>query len=115
MALNTYNIAAEQGTTYAATVTFNDSAGAPVSLVGASAAMNVRKFTGSPERYLTVLVGSGLVLGGAQGTVTITIPAASLALIPAGKYVYDLEITLASGSVVKLIGGIFSVDAEVTR
>ena len=115
MALNTYNIAAEQGSTYAATVTYNDSAGAPVSLVGASASMNVRKFAGSPKSHLTLSVGNGLTLGGALGTVTISISAAALSAVPAGEYTYDLEVVLASGSTVKLIGGTFTVAAEVTR
>lgn len=115
MALNTYNISAEQGTTYAATVTYNDSQGDPVSLVGASAAMNVRKFAGSPNSYLTLSVGNGLTLGGALGTVTISISAAALSAVPAGEYVYDLEVVLAGGSSVKLIGGTFTVAAEVTK
>lgn len=115
MALNVYNISADQGTTYAATVTYNDSQGAPVSLVGASAAMKVRKFAGSPDSRLTLGVGNGLTLGGALGTVTISISAAALSTVPAGEYVYDLEVVLASGSTVKLIGGTFTVNAEVTR
>ncbi len=115
MALNIYNISAEQGTTYAATVTYNDSQGSPVSLVGASASMKVRKFAGSPNSYLTLGVSNGLTLGGALGTVTISISAAALSVVPAGQYVYDLEVVLASGSSVKLIGGTFTVAAEVTR
>jgi len=115
MALNTYNIAAEQGSTYAATVTYNDSLGAPVSLVGASASLKVRRFTGSPEAQLTLGVSNGLTLGGALGTVAISISAAALSAVPAGQYTYDLEVVLASGSSVKLIGGTFTVAAEVTR
>lgn len=115
MALNTYNISAEQGTTYAATVTYNDSNGNPVSLVGATASMQVRKFAGSTSRYLTLNNSNGLTLGGALGTVTISISPAALSLVPAGSYVYDLEVVLAGGSTVKLIGGTFTVSAEVTR
>jgi hypothetical protein len=47
--------------------------------------------------------------------VTITISAAALSAVPAGQYIYDLEVVLASGSSVKLIGGTFTVAAEVTR
>jgi hypothetical protein len=35
--------------------------------------------------------------------------------IPAGSYVYDLEIVSANGKVTRLIEGRFVVKAEVTR
>jgi ribosomal protein L2 len=41
--------------------------------------------------------------------------ASALASIPAGSYVYDVELVSGSGAVVKPIVGSFSVSAEVTR
>jgi hypothetical protein len=56
-----------------------------------------------------------MTLGGAAGTVAINVPAAALASIPAGSYVYDVELVSGSGAVVKPIVGAFIISAEVTR
>jgi len=115
MASSTYDITADQGANYAATLTYRDSANTIINLTGYSARMQVRKTIGSTTPYLSLTQASGITLGGAAGTVAIAISAATLAAVPAGNYVYDLELISGAGAVIRLISGDFVVTGEVTR
>jgi hypothetical protein len=115
MSNSTYDISAQQGSDYSVTLTYKDSNGAAVNLTGYTARMQVRRVASSPYVYLSLTSSSGMTLGGAAGTVAISIPAVALASIPAGAYVYDVELVSAGGAVVKPIVGSFTVSAEVTR
>lgn len=115
MSNSTYDIVAQQGSDYAVTLTYNNSAGSPVNLTGYTARMQVRRVASSPYLYLSLTSSSGMTLGGAAGTVSISISASALASIPAGSYVYDVELVSAGGAVVKPIVGSFTLSAEVTR
>lgn len=115
MAASTYNISAEQGTDYAATLTYANSTGTAINITGYTARMQVRRTAGSPNAALTLTNTSGITLGGAAGTVAIAIPAAALAVIDSGNYRYDLELVSGAGVVTKLISGDFVVTGEVTR
>jgi hypothetical protein len=114
MSAGTWNIAVEQGADWAATVTW-EADGDPVDLTGYSAAMQVRKSPGSVAALLELTDAAGLTLGGAAGTIEITITSAQLSAIEAGDWQYDLELTSASGVVTRVLQGRFVVDAEVTR
>jgi len=115
MALATYDIAADQGSDFSTVITYSDDAAALVNLTGCTGRMQVRKFAGSPAANITLTNGSGVTLGGAAGTITITISSAALSQVPAGAYVYDVEIVDTSSKVLKVISGSFTVSAEVTR
>ena len=54
-------------------------------------------------------------LGGAAGTIGISISAAAMARIPAGSYVYDLEIIESGGVVKKILSGKFEITGAVTK
>ena len=115
MALSTYNISAEQGSDYLATITYKNSSGVLVNLTGYTARMQVRKTVSSDVAYLTLTSASGLTLGGGAGTIGITISASAMAQIPSGSYVYDLEIIDTSGKVSKILKGTFDIAGEATR
>lgn len=115
MAASNYDISVEQGTDYAATLTYKDSTGTAINITGYSARMQVRRKAASNNSYLSLSSSSGITLGGAAGTVAIAISSASLAQVPAGNYVYDLELVSGAGVVTKLISGDFIVTGEVTR
>jgi hypothetical protein len=56
-----------------------------------------------------------IVLGGALGTITLTVPFANMN-IAEGQYVYDLEMVSPGGTVVtRLLQGTFTVSGEVTK
>jgi hypothetical protein len=115
MALSTYDITADQGSDFSTVVTYTDDAGSPVNLTGCTGRMQIRRFAGSPAANITLTNGSGVTLGGALGTITITVSAAALSQVLAGGYVYDVEIVDTSSKVLKVISGNFTLGAEVTR
>ena len=115
MALSIYDITAEQGSDYLTTVTYRNSSAALVNLTGYSARMQVRRTYSSDSADLTLTQRGGLALGGAAGTIVISISASAMARIPAGSYVYDLEIIESSGVVKKILSGKFDITGEVTR
>jgi hypothetical protein len=114
-----FDMRIDQGATYSVTVTWADSTGTPISLSGYSARLQVRRRYADQDAGITPLVsltsGSGLTLGGGAGTVAVVISAATTQAIPAGTYVYDLEVESAGGVVTRLIQGPCYVSAEVSR
>jgi hypothetical protein len=115
MALSTYNIAAEQGSNYLASIAYTDDDGDIVNLTGYTSRMQVRKFAGSLNAILSLTNTAGMTISASAGTIELSISADALRLVPEGEYVYDLEIVSGSGVVTKLLQGTFDVDAEVTR
>ena len=102
----------EQATTF--TVNFTIQTGSTLlNLTGYSATMTIRPFVGANTTTLVLTNGSGITLGGAAGTVAISISAATTADFEPSRYAYDFM--LDSGSVVtRLLEGKFIVTAGVT-
>jgi hypothetical protein len=110
-----YNMNVDQGATFERVITWNDSAGNPVNLGGYTARMQVRQRFVSPTTVLSLTTGSGITLGGALGTITLLASASTTAQIATGEYLYDLELVSGGGVVTRLLQGLFTVNAEVTR
>jgi hypothetical protein len=115
MALSTYDISADQGSDLDTLITYTNDSAVLVNLTGYSARMQVRKFAGSSSSRLTLTNSSGITLGGAAGTIRISVSAAALSQVPAGSYVYDIELVDTTSVVLKVISGQFEVNAEVTK
>lgn len=62
----------------------------------------------------TSTLNAGITLGGAAGTIVITIDADYTSKLTSGSYVYDLELTSSTGTVTRLLEGQFVVTPEVT-
>jgi methylase of polypeptide subunit release factors len=78
--------------------------------------MQVRKTPSSDTKVLDLTTENGAIaLGGAAGTIAVTISATAMAAVAANKYRYDLELASAGGVVTRLLEGVFLVTAEVTR
>ena len=115
MTAGIYNATIDQGATWSVTVTYTDSAGAPINLTGYTAALQVRQQYSSADADLTLTSPSnGIVITGATGTVVITMTAAQTAALAEGYYVYDVELTLGTYKD-RLIQGQLTVAPEVTR
>lgn len=114
METGNYNITTRQGSTFNLNFTI-DTDGTPWNLTGYSAAMQVRKATTSSTAILSLASGSGITLGGTAGTVAVTASASTMASLPAGSWVYDLELTSGNGTVYAILSGKFIVKAEVTK
>lgn len=111
-----YNITCDQGATFSRTLTWTNSAKTPYNLTGYTARMHVRETVASASTIVELTTANSRIsLGGAAGTVTLTISAADTANLTPGKYVYDLELVSGGGVVSRIIEGNFVVKAEVTR
>ena len=102
----------EQATTF--TINFTIQTGNTLfDLTNYSSTMTIRPFVGANTTTLVLTNGNGITLGGAAGTVAITISAATTADFEPSRYAYDFM--LDSGSVVtRLLEGKFIVTAGVT-
>jgi hypothetical protein len=109
----TYNIKAYQGATYSLNMTWAIG-GTAVNLTNYSAAMQVRENVNTNGTILSLTNGTGITLGGTDGTIAINVPANTMGSATAGNFVYDLELN-SGGEVTRLLQGYFAIQAEVTR
>ena len=115
MAATTYDILIEQGATYSQVVTYKES-GVAVNLTGYTARMQVRSTLESASTVVELTTANGrIALGGAAGTITLTISATDSAALTAGRGVYDLELISGSGIVTRLLQGVATISRNVTR
>lgn len=113
MSAGIYNIKADQGSTFAFsfTITTNDTAW---NLTGYTARMQVRASVQSTSTILSLVYPTDITLTN-TGIITITASASTMAVIPSGTFVYDIEVESSSGIVTRLLQGKFIVTPEVTR
>lgn len=109
-----YNMVCPQGTTFKKTLTYSIDE-IPVNLFGYSARLQVRESYSSPRSVVNIATGSGITLGGSQGTIDLLIPSTVTKSLAPKEYVYDLEITNPSSEDFRLIEGKFIVTPEVTK
>lgn len=86
--------------------------GTPVNLTNATIAMQL-KWAGSNEAKVTLTNGSGIVGGGALGTIDVTIAASVMATLVVGDYDYDLVVTIGATKT-PLVYGTFTVQQGTT-
>lgn len=114
MSINQHNFTMNQGETFSKVITWKDSAGTLIDLTGYTARMYLRRRIGDPTPALMLTTENGrITLGGAAGTVTLTISADDTALLES-LYIYDLELVLTT-VVKRLLQGIITIDPEVTK
>lgn len=116
MSAGKYDFYIEQGATFNKTITWNDGNSVPVNLSGYTARMQIRKSFSSDTPILTLTTENGhIALGGALGTITLTLQAADTEPLETFCGVYDLELESASGFVTRLLEGQVTISREVTR
>ena len=108
-----YDLTIPQGTTWSLDLVYKRGT-APVSLTGAQARMQLRTSYDAPTAAISLTQASGITLGGAAGTIGVALTDAQTAALPAGRYVYDLEL-IETGKVTRLIEGVAICTPEVTR
>ena len=115
-AAGSYDFVADQGATFSRVITWKDSAGVPVNLLGYTARMQLRSQidTAGAAVFELTTDNNRITLGGTAGTITLLAAATATAAIPADTYVYDLEL-VDSAVVTRLIQGSFELRGEVTR
>lgn len=117
MVAGIYDITIEQGANFSLPLTWKDENGTPINLTGYFARMQIRQDYDADEAILSLdsTVGGGIVLGGAFGTITISIDAGATADLAQTDAVYDLELESVSGIVTRLVQGRVFISREVTR
>lgn len=89
---------------------------AAVNLTGYTARMQARPSYSSFAVTVELTTANGrITLGTTNGNITLSLTAAETAALPAGRYVYDLEIVSGGGQVKRLVEGILTITPEVTR
>lgn len=114
MAAGILELSIEQGATYNLVLTYEVN-GTAVNLTNYTARLQARIDVEETTTVLSLTTGAGITLGGAAGTITLDQSAAQTAGIPAGTYIYDLELVAGSGTVTRLVQGELLVSPEVTR
>jgi len=114
MAAGLYDITIEQGATFQLNLTWKDSNGSPINLTGYSARMQVRESYESEDVIVSLVSPTNITLGGALGTILITIANSVTSSLSFVEGVYDLELIVGS-TVTRLLQGKAIISREVTR
>jgi hypothetical protein len=76
--------------------------------------MQVRRSANDSLKLLDLVSPTNITLN-SSGQIVVNATATAMAAVPAGRYVYDLEVESAGGEVTTLIEGRFVVKPEVTQ
>tara|TARA_B000000460_G_scaffold237687_1_gene200695 strand:- start:263 stop:598 length:336 start_codon:yes stop_codon:yes gene_type:complete len=103
----------DQGSTFSKQITVYETDGTTIqNLTGYSAASQIRKNYTSTA-YTTIL--ATIQTPATNGIIVMSLTAAQTAALKSGRYVYDLQITAADTTVIRVIEGIITIKPEVTR
>ena len=109
-----YNLVCDQATTFNFQFSINNN-NVLLNLTGYTGTMTVRPFVGATTTTVVASTANGrMVLGGALGTVTVTIDATTTGAIGSGRYAYDLVLTTGA-TVTRYLEGKFIVTGAVTQ
>jgi hypothetical protein len=105
------NLFVDAGADYSTIITVAATNGQPLNLTGYSVASQMRKSYSSS----TVYNFTTSLYDAAQGKVRLQLNNTQSSAIPAGRWLYDVEITSPSGTKTRVIEGIVTVTPEITR
>lgn len=110
-----YDITIYQGASFAQTLTWQDENGAPVNLTTYTARLMARSSVDATDAFITLTTeNAGITLGGAAGTIALSLTAAQTSVLEKTSGVYDLELVVGT-QVIRLLQGNLLVSREVTR
>jgi len=104
-------ITIEQGADFSTTITVNDSSGTPQNLTSYTAASQIRKsYYSTTSTSFTISVTDA-----AAGQITAAMSSSTTANLTPGRYVYDVVMTSPTNTKTRIVEGIATVLASVTR
>ena len=110
-----YNFFMDQGATWSLEIQILEPDDDPLNLTGFSAAMQMRSDFGTEPAYLTLeSPSSGIVITPAEGKLLLTATSTQTLALPAGFYLYDIEI-YSGNFVQRVLQGTVTVNSEVTN
>jgi uncharacterized membrane protein YkoI len=105
-----YNIVADQGATF--NLNFRvETNGTAWDLSDYTFAMQVRRSSSSSTTLLNITSATMTALG----QVSVTVSAETMNDVPAGRWVYDIELTSSGDEVTRILEGRFIVSPQVTQ
>jgi hypothetical protein len=113
MSAGIYKAFIEQGATFELVCTWRNPDRTPINLTGYSATMTAATTKGAAKVIDVSDVTGEIVLGGAAGTVSVTIPASATSLLAPGAYVYEINLASPGGIVTRMIEGPLLIDGRV--
>ena len=106
------NLIVDQGTTFQTSFTVNDEIGDPIDFTGFGVNAQLRKhYTSSNSVSFTASANS-------SGGVSLSLNSTQTTNLVAGRYVYDVEVTVGNtspASISRVVEGIVTVTPNVTR
>jgi len=105
------NLFVDAGSDYSNIITVSATNGQALNLTGYTVASQMRKSYGSS----TVFNFTSSVYEAANGKVRLQLSASTSSSIPAGRWLYDVEITSPSGTKTRVVEGIVTITPEITR
>lgn len=105
------NLYVDQGSFFRTYVTVSSAAGTALDLTNFTVASQMRKSYQSSTAYNFTCSITNPV----QGRVRIELSSEQSRLIPAGKYLYDVEVTAPSGEKTRVVEGIVLMNPEITK
>jgi len=105
------NLFVDAGSDYSNIITVSSTNGQPLNLSGYTVASQMRKSYSSS----TVYAFTASVYDAANGRVRLQLSASNSSAIPAGRWLYDVEITSAAGSKTRVVEGIVTITPQITQ
>ena len=105
------NLYVDAGTTYNNTITVYASNGAPLNLTNYTVASQMRKSYSSSTAYTF----TASITDANNGKIRLQLTENESAAIPAGRWLYDVEIRSQSGTVTRVVEGIVTVNPQITQ
>lgn len=106
------NIYIDRGSDYTSIVTVVSATGLPLDLSGYVAKSQIRKSYNSSQSFTF----TATIYSAPSGQIKLALSAAETELIPAGRWLYDVEIThTATGMKKRVVEGIVEVTPQITQ
>jgi hypothetical protein len=105
------NLFVDAGSDYSNIITVSATNGQALNLTGYTVASQMRKSYGSS----TVYTFAPSLYDAVNGKVRLQLSASTSSSIPAGRWLYDVEITSPSGTKTRVVEGIVTITPEITR
>lgn len=105
------NLFVDAGSNYSNIITVSASNGQPLNLTGYSVASQMRKSYGSTTSYNF----TSSIYDATTGKIRLQLTPIQSEAIPAGRWLYDVEITSPTGSKTRVIEGIVTVTPQITQ
>lgn len=105
------NLYIDQGAHYKATITAYSRSGVPLDLTDYVIKSQMRKSYGTSKAYTF----DAYVLNGPAGRIRLILTSDQTELIPAGRYLYDVEVTSPGGTRKRVVEGVATVTPQITQ